>query len=307
MDASLLQEIEAAASEYAREAGALLMEHFRTPLEIAYKGARQRDPVTNADKQSEELLTRAIRRSYPEHGIVGEESENDGGDARPDFVWVLDPLDGTTNFLNGLPVFATSIGVLHRGRPIAAAAFIPSVRHPNGAVFHARLGGGTFVEGHPVHVAENATPVQGRLTGLPSYYLRLFRFTGGLEWRLGEVRASGSVVYDIAMTSRGVLQYALFNTPYIWDVAAGALLVQEAGGRVLTRSPKEQRWTPLERFGASEVPSLKELRGWRGAILAGNPQITEYVGARTRRRSFFWRRLRRRLYEWWERRSQKAP
>ena len=147
LEAAQLEEIERRAVEFARKAGEILLGHFRQPLQIEYKSEGRRDPVTQADRESEDWLRSAISEAFPDHGIVGEENPNsEHGSA--DFVWVLDPLDGTTNFLNGLPVFASSIGVLYRGRPAVAAIFVPGP--DGGSVVHARRGGGAF-QGRPPH------------------------------------------------------------------------------------------------------------------------------------------------------------
>ena len=115
-----LQEIEAASITMAWGAGRILSEQFGKQLSIEYKDKNQLDPVTSADKATQEFLVREITRLFPAHGILGEEGsdETDPAGPAPDFLWVLDPLDGTTNFLNGLPVYASSIGILHRGRPV---------------------------------------------------------------------------------------------------------------------------------------------------------------------------------------------
>ena len=111
IDISLLEEIEAHAVSIAREAGQIILEHFCKPLEVHFKGKERTDPVTTADHRSEEFLKIGIREKFPQHGILSEEGGVLSKSDSP-FVWVLDPLDGTSNFMNGLPLFAVSIGVL---------------------------------------------------------------------------------------------------------------------------------------------------------------------------------------------------
>ncbi|MDP7619805.1 MAG: inositol monophosphatase [Dehalococcoidia bacterium] len=291
MDEAFLERVERDATEFARGAGALLLEHFRRPLDVQYKSANRRDPVTEADKKAEAFLRDSISASYPDHGIVGEEDENTEHET-PEFAWVLDPLDGTTNFLNGLPVFASSIGVLRRGVPVAAALFIPGIEPGGGSVYHARLNGGAFQDDRRLAVTDNPQPERGRLTGFPSFWLRMYAFNGGLRQRLGEVRSLGSIAFEMAMTSRGSFQMCMFTTPKIWDVAGGALLVNEAGGKVLTRTRRNGAWHPLEGF-RPDAPTLDNLREWRGAVVAGNEALTAHVGQRVRQRSFAWFRFRR--------------
>ena len=120
MDDSQLQQIEEAAAEIAMGAGALLLRYFKGPLDVAYKADDKRNPVTDADHASDEYIRGEIVRRFPDHGIVSEEMEAAPEDA-PDIAWIIDPLDGTTNFLHGVPVFGACIGVLERGAPVAAA------------------------------------------------------------------------------------------------------------------------------------------------------------------------------------------
>lgn len=294
--AAQLEEIERRAVAFARGAGDILLDHFRKPLEIEYKTEGRRDPVTQADRASEDWLRSAIATAFPDHGIVGEENANsEHGSA--EFVWVLDPLDGTTNFLNGFPVFASSIGVLHRGRPAVAAIFVPGP--DGGAVIHARRGAGAFQDGRPISVTPNAEPERGRLTGMPSWYWRMWGFRDGLQRRLGEVRSLGSVAYEMTLVARGSMQLVLFAQPKIWDVAAGILLVEEAGGRVLEKQAWRGPWSEFASFGDEGV-SLDELHDWRGAILAGGAEVAAHAGERVHLRSRYILRLRR----WWAERRR---
>lgn len=150
-DDALAREIEVAAVEMAQGAGDILAGRFGQQISIEYKDKEERDPVTEVDKACQEYLVGEISRRFPDHSILGEEEsteskENPDTSETPcgDFLWVLDPLDGTTNFLNGLPVYAVSIGVLHRGRPLVGALFIPWPKPGGGFVLHCRQGGGCF-------------------------------------------------------------------------------------------------------------------------------------------------------------------
>ena len=152
---------------------------------------------------------------------------------------MLDPLDGTTNYMNGLPMFASSIGVMYRGWPIAAAVYIPwptrsSSKTEGGYVLHCRKGGGGFADDAPVSVYMSDEPVPSRLIGVPGYFGVGQGFRGKLAGKAGEVRTTGSIAYELAMTARGVLQYAMFGAPRLWDMVGGALAVEEAGGFVMT-------------------------------------------------------------------------
>ena len=173
LDDAQLLEIERHAVELARGAGGILAGHFGRRIEVEFKDDKQRDPVTAADKATQAYLAAEITRRFPGHGILGEEAteeEMQSEEPARDTLWVLDPLDGTTNFLNGLPVFASSIGVIHRGRPVAAALYVPWPTDGGGFVLHCRKDGGCFADGQPVRVLETEQPIPNRLIGLPGYF-----------------------------------------------------------------------------------------------------------------------------------------
>ena len=303
-----MREIERHAVELARGAGGILAAHFGRQIAVEFKDEQQRDPVTAADKTTQAFLAAEIVRRFPGHGILGEEAteeEQQSEELARDTLWVLDPLDGTTNFLNGLPVFASSIGVLHRGWPVAAALYVPWPAEGGGFVLHCRRGGGAKIASLPVsgggaddapaRVLETERPIPNRLIGLPGYFGVANRFTGGLAGKAGEPRTTGSIAYELAMTARGVMQYAIFGAPRMWDMAGGALAVQEAGGMVMTRFRGERRWHPLESLAPSweeKTPTMKELRGWTAPLVAGNRHLAPLIANNVRRRFSLRARLR---------------
>jgi myo-inositol-1(or 4)-monophosphatase len=290
LDDAQAREIEAHAVELARGAGEILAGYFGRPIEVEFKDDKERDPVTRADKATQEYLVAEIARRFPDHGILGEEATEEEKESEAparDILWVLDPLDGTTNFMNGLPVFASSIGVLHRGRPVAAALYVPWPNGGGGFVLHCRKGGGCFADEQPVSVFETQEPVPNRLIGVPGYFGVVNRFSKELAGKAGEPRTTGSIAYELAMTARGVMQYAIFGAPRLWDMAGGALAVMEAGGTVMTRFRGERRWHPLESTVPSwdeKTPTMKELRAWMAPLVAGNKQLAPLVANSVRRR-----------------------
>ena len=299
LDEARVLEIEHHAVELARGAGEILAGHFGRRIEVEFKDDKQRDPVTAVDKQTQAYLAAEITRRFPDHGILGEEAtkeEQESEEPARDTLWVLDPLDGTTNFLNGLPVFASSIGVIHRGRPVAAALYVPWPTDGGGFVLHCRKGGGAKIaslsarsgaDDEPAKVLETEQPIPNRLIGLPGYFGVANRFTGDLANKAGEPRTTGSIAYELAMTARGVMQYGIFGAPRMWDMAGGALAVQEAGGTVMTRFRGEKRWHPIESFVPSweeKTPTMKELRAWVAPLVAGNTHLAPLIANNVRRR-----------------------
>ena len=280
-----LSTIESAAVEFARGAGNLLSSHFGRALNVEYKDRAQQDPVTTADKETQAYLEAQISARFPTHGILGEEDDAsaDGDTVAPDYLWVLDPLDGTTNFMNGLPVYASSIGVLHRGRPVAGAVYIPWPARPStgdagsGVVVHCRAGGGSFADGNPVSVYQTDKLRGDRLIGLPGSFGASTRVGKGLKGQpLGQMRVTGSIAYELALTAMGVMQFAVIGAPRMWDMLGGALAVQEAGGTVMTRLSGRRQWHPLESLVPTwdeKPPTMAELRKWVAPLVAANPTL----------------------------------
>ena len=302
-DATLLAEICARAVDMAREAGTILTRYFGQTLEVEYKDKDQRDPVTNADKVTQEFLKQAISDHFPDHSILGEEDEEDDTPAQ-DFVWVLDPLDGTRNYLSGLPVYACSIGVMYRGVPVVGALFVPWPSEGGGVVIHAANGAGAFVEQERISIADTDGPNGNSLATFPASFGGRYRFHKSARDKVGEVRVTGSIAYEMAMAAKGTVQYAVMTGPHLWDVAGGAVIVMEAGGLVM-RGLRPQglkavlqtvKWEPLESF----VPAwdqgdvtLKELRRWSEPMVVGNPGAVRFVIANMKTRPHLRYRLSR--------------
>ena len=308
LSGGFLADLERVAADAAREAGHLLMDYFGRPLDVEYKGDSLSDPVTEADRQSQALLTGRIKASFPDHAVVGEEDETASVEPLPDFVWVLDPLDGTRNFSQGLPMFASSVGVLLRGVPVAGAIFIPwpQVR---GRVFHARKGGGAACDGTPLNALCATEPESRRLVGLPGGFSHRFRFDESMRNRVGEARQTGSIAYELAMTASGNFQYsALTGSLSLWDVAAASVIVSEAGGRVLVGEKEEagRSWRQLSTFVSDwedDPPSSADLHKWYRPMIFGAPGVADAVAAGIRPRG----RWRRRLRRWFRRIPNPLP
>ena len=303
----ILTKLEHVAVDAAREAGHLIMDYFGRPLDVEYKGEKLSDPVTEADRQSQTLLTGRIKAAFPDHAIVGEEDESASVEPLPDFVWVLDPLDGTRNFSQGLPMFAVSVGVLLRGVPVAGAIFIPwpGVR---GRVMHARTGGGAACDGTPLNALCANEPDSRRLVGLPGGFSQRFRFDESMRSRVGEARQTGSIAYELAMVASGTFQYsALTGSLSLWDVAAASVIVPEAGGRVLVgeRAGAGRSWCPFTTFVSGwegDPPSGADLHKWYRPMIFGSPGVADAVAAGIRPRGRWTRGLRR-----WVRRMLNPP
>jgi myo-inositol-1(or 4)-monophosphatase len=218
----------------AAHAGSRVVErYFRGEgLEVRAKSAN--DFVTRADRESEQAIVEVIRRRHPDHRILAEEGGEVGAvgsDDQP--VWLVDPLDGTTNFMHGLPIFAVSVACCRRQRPVAAVVLEPA----QGNEFSASAGGGAAWNGRAMRVSGRAGLAGGFIaTGYPfrartalDTYLALFR---SVFLEAKALRRAGAAALDLAYTAAGVYDGFFEFRLAPWDIAAGALLIEEAGGRV---------------------------------------------------------------------------
>ena len=212
----------------AREAGELLMGHFRRRVKIEYKGSA--DLVTIADRESEALILSRIREHFPAHDVMGEEGTRI--ETGSDYKWYVDPLDGTTNFAHGYPVFCVSLGVEFRGQRVAAVIYDPT----RDEMFSASKGNGARLNGEAIHVSSIAKLAESLIaTGFPSHKRHKnpnIYFYHHLTLRSHGVRRAGSAALDLCNVAGGRYEgFWEFNLNP-WDTAAGVLIVQEAGGRV---------------------------------------------------------------------------
>jgi myo-inositol-1(or 4)-monophosphatase len=216
------------AVDIAREAGALLAQHFERPKEISYK--RPSDLVTDADRRSEALIIERLRSHFPKHSILAE--EGGGAETASDYCWYVDPLDGTTNFAHGFPVFCVTLGMAYRGEMVAGVVFDPLREE----LFTAERGAGAYLNNKRLHVSPAKKLSESLVaTGFPpfannhdrniKYYYRFTQLCHG-------VRRAGSAALDLCSVASGRFEgfWELKLNP--WDKAAGSLVVLEAGGRV---------------------------------------------------------------------------
>jgi len=282
------------AADIARAAGAKLRKFFADGVETEYKG--DVDLVTVADRTVEAYLREALLLAFPLHGVYGEEGTRDRLES--EYRWYIDPLDGTTNFAHGFPHFSVSMGLEHRPAgmaseqdgPIVAGIVYDPMRDE---LFAAERGKGAFLNGKPIHVS--SVPVLGEAlvaTGFPSrkrHENPNIHFYHEFTLRSHGVRRAGSAALDLAYTACGrVDAYWEFNLNP-WDVAAGFLLVEEAGGMVTGFDGSYRRLESLEILASNQLIH-HELLGFFRDMFAGKgieplPSPAEYAAHRAERKT----------------------
>lgn len=214
-------------AEIAREAGALLSNYFERHVPFELKG--EHDLVTEADRASERLVIERLRSHFPAHSIVAEEGGGHSGSS--EFCWYVDPLDGTTNFAHGFPMYNVTMALEQSGQLIAGVIFDPT----RNEMFAAELGSGAYLNNRRIRVSKAARIADSLVaTGFPSrkrhlnvnvhFYYQLAMMTHG-------VRRAGSAALDLAYVASGRLDGFWEFGLNPWDMAAGILLITEAGGK----------------------------------------------------------------------------
>jgi len=225
----VLEEYAREAALIARDAGEILRDRFGQPHDVRYKGAI--DLVTEADRAAEDLIAARLRSICPDHDLLCEEGSL-GATPGATYRWVVDPLDGTTNFAHGLPTFAVSIALEDAGVPVVGVVYDPM----RDELFVARKGGGATLNGEPIHVSSVGQLIASILvTGFSYDFAR--RAHQAEIWRdfltrVQAIRQTGSAALNLCYIAAGRLDGYWERGISPWDVAAGAVMVMEAGGRV---------------------------------------------------------------------------
>jgi myo-inositol-1(or 4)-monophosphatase len=226
-----------------KEAGKVSLERWQGALQITKKG--EVDLVTDVDLALEELIEEAITGQFPQHTVLGEERWDETRARQAGYVWLIDPLDGTTNYVHGHPIFCVSVALVHDGEGLLGCVYDPL----RDELFYATKGGGATLNGVSISVSDTDGLISSLLsTGFP--YKRASIGDSNVERldrvmnRIQGVRRSGSLALDLAYVAAGRMDGHWESHVEPWDVAAGGLLVLEAGGRISGLSTDS--WNPFD-------------------------------------------------------------
>lgn len=237
----------------AKDAGKVLMEHYGKVKYVKEKD--RKSYFTNVDLESEKLIISAIRKKFPGHNIISEESGNANRDS--EYTWYIDPLDGTHNYIKKFPLFGTSIALEHMGQVKFGAINLPYFNE----LYFAEKGRGAFLNGRRTRVSGQKNIRRAfvvtdlALRYYPSDKIRMIK---KLKGKIYDLRVLGCAVYDYAMIARGSADAYITRYTNAWDMAAGALIVEEAGGKVTGFDGK--RWnTSMHKFVSSNGKIHRQL------------------------------------------------
>ncbi|MGD0338733.1 MAG: inositol monophosphatase family protein [Bacteroidota bacterium] len=218
------------AIEIAKQAGIFLKANIGNITTIEQKSS-EINLVTDIDKRSEAMIIGAIKKQFPTHDIVAEESGRSAGTS--DYRWIIDPLDGTTNYMHGLPMFCVSIGIEHKGEIIAGVIYDPM----HDELFTAEKGSGAFLNGKRIQVSAEDRLIRSLLiTGFP-YDVKNNPFNAiehfnNFVIEAQAIRRLGSAAIDLAYVACGRAEGFWEVQLHPWDIAAGVIIIREAGGTV---------------------------------------------------------------------------
>ena len=234
-----------------KEAGVLARENFRKPHSIQTKKHRN-DLLTDTDLAVNDFLVARIRESYPDHGIISEEMPPEGEDK--EYIWTIDPIDGTKNFATGIPVYCIIVGLLKDKEPIMGAIYLPETDE----LFFAEKGKGATLNEDPIHCSphptiEDSYGVSGaghkpERSGVRKAFAKLSETT---QFGVNAFSCTGAA---LAYAACGRRDWAVRVSAHLWDCAAAVVLLREAGCNVTTRSGEEWTWQDRE-------------------VIAGNPSV----------------------------------
>ena len=214
--------------EASEKAGEILLENFHKVKSVRVKG--RGDIVTNVDLQTEKTVKQIIQDAFPDHGFLGEEFGESKGNS--EFVWIVDPLDGTTNYSRGIPLFNTSIAVARKGEVFMGAVNCPVTQE----LFFAEKGNGATLNGKKIKVSEVDKVEDSFLSFCDGHTLESKKaaldYFMKLKLEAIDVRKLGSAALELSLLACGRLDGFFSLGTKAWDVAAGTLIIQEAGGKV---------------------------------------------------------------------------
>jgi myo-inositol-1(or 4)-monophosphatase len=233
----------------ARTAGELLRSHFGTPLEVA--GMYAHDIKLDLDVRSQELITRELLSTFPDHALYGEEGI--AGNASSAYQWIVDPIDGTVNFFYSIPHFCVSIALRHEGRIVLGVIYDPM----RDELWSVEKGAPALLNGTPIQVSKRSElsdcVVSVGMSKSPSTIVSATALLEKYVKRVRKCRLMGSAALDLAYVSCGRLDAYIEQSVSLWDVAAGQLLVESAGG-CFESTPREDN------------PDKISVRAWNGKV-----------------------------------------
>jgi len=235
------------------------------------------NPVTQIDLNSQDLIVSKIKSKFPDHEILGEEGKEEKK-VKSNFLWIIDPIDGTKNFINQIPLFCVSIAIMHKDEIIGGAVGLP---WQNNSVIYAFKGKGitsNFLQKNTQKIQEY--PVPGILSFAPTYFNLSYVIKNEFYKKSGELRNLGSAAAEIALVANGNAQLALSGYAFCWDFAAAWILIKESKKSIFWGNMNKNIWedvNPWKKYFSDGFYDLEKLKKWRGKFFASNKEIENFI------------------------------
>jgi myo-inositol-1(or 4)-monophosphatase len=233
-------------------AGEIVMSYFNTDIKVIEKSPN--NPVTEADFKADETLKSILLDKRPNYGWLSEETKDDGSRNKKDFVWIVDPIDGTRAFIKGLPHFSISVALIYKNKPVLGIIYNPATKEN----FYAILGKGAFKNGNPIEPTNNNKLEGAKILGDNGM------FNSKLwpkKWPKMDIQQRNSIAYRIALVAAGEFDGAIATTPKNdWDIAAGMIIANEAGAIISDHKGNEYELNGALALQSSVVVSNKFIR-----------------------------------------------
>ena len=275
-------ELEKAAHEIATQAGSFIVEALGKDVNVEYKDAQNSpgesapvDPVTDIDRQVEEFVRVEVGKRFPGHAVLGEEQDTPP-DPGAEFVWAIDPVDGTTNFVNKFPAFAASIGILQNGKPVVGAVWSSTTHKLKPGVYHAFSGSSLRLDGEELTGMAKNSGLRRSLSAVP----------GGGEGRTPrwDTRVIGSTTVECVYVAVGILRTAQFWRTRVWDVAGGIVLARANGKEVYEFTNgswgKFEKFAPPSKTNGNTQPGIRD---WSQSLIVGSEEDLDFLSTRLSR------------------------
>ena len=258
------------------------------------------NPVTQIDLNSQDLIVNKIKKQFPDHEILGEEGKEEKK-VKSDFLWIIDPIDGTKNFINQIPFYCVSIAVMHKKEIIGGAVGLPWEKK---SVIYAIKNQGiksNFAQKNSQRLQD--FPVPGILSFAPTYFNLSYIVKNSFYKNSGELRNLGSAAAEIALVANGNAQLSLSGYAFTWDFAAAWILIKEANKSIFYGNMNKNIWediNPWAPFFNNGFYDLENLKKWRGKFFASNKEIESFIlqniKPNGRQKKNFFRRLKKYLF-----------
>ncbi|MEC7837244.1 MAG: inositol monophosphatase family protein [Chloroflexota bacterium] len=278
MDKELKAQIKYTLIECIEESLNLIKKSSKEILKIKDKNEITGDnPVTQIDLDSQNLIINNINKKFPNHEILGEEGKEEKI-VKSDFLWIIDPIDGTKNFINQIPFFCVSIAIVYKGEIIGGAVGLPWEK--NSIIYAMKNEGISSNFSQKNYQDLKKYPVAGILSFAPTYFNLSYIVKNQFYKNSGELRNLGSAAAEMALVANGNAQLALSGYAFCWDFAAAWILIKESKKSIFYGNMKKNIWediNPWKKYYDDGYYNLELLKKWRGKFFASNKEIQGFI------------------------------